>query len=42
MVLMKRMLDHLQFEQALKTFLLPPKQSNRGYEPEQLVTQFML
>lgn len=42
MVLMKRMLDHLQFEQALKTFQFPPKQSNRGYEPEQLVTQFML
>ena len=31
MVIMKRVLDHLQFEQALKTVQLPPKQSNRGY-----------
>jgi len=33
MALMKRMLDHLGFAEALKTIQLPPKQSNRGYEP---------
>ena len=42
MALMKRMLDHLGFAEALKAIQLPPKQSNRGYEPDQLVTQFML
>ena len=42
MALMKRMLDHLGFAEALKAIQLPPKQSNRGYEPDQLVTQFTL
>jgi hypothetical protein len=42
MALMKRMLDHLKFGEALKAIQLPPKKSNRGYEPEPLVTQFML
>lgn len=42
MALMKQMLDHLGFEQALATCGLPQPQSNRGYRPEQLLTQFML
>lgn len=42
MGLMKRMLDHLGFEAALRAASLPPPGSNRGYRPEQLITQFML
>ena len=42
MGLMKRMLDHLGFESALVAADLPPPGSNRGYRPEQLITQFML
>jgi hypothetical protein len=42
MALMKRMLDHLGFTPALKAAQLPPPGSNRGYAPEQLITQFML
>jgi hypothetical protein len=42
MGLMKRLLDHVGFEEALKQCGLPQPQSNRGYRPEQLVTQFML
>ena len=42
MGLMKRMLDHLEFEVALKVSGLPVPGSNRGYPPEQLITQFML
>ena len=42
MALMKQMLDHLGFDQALATCGLPQPQSNRGYRPEQLITQFML
>ncbi|MEQ1600970.1 MAG: hypothetical protein ABL885_04260 [Methylophilaceae bacterium] len=42
MGLMKRMLDHLGFESALSTSGLPQPGSNRGYRPEQLITQFML
>ena len=42
MGLMKRMLDHLGFEPALAAAGLPPPGSNRGYRPEQLITQFML
>lgn len=42
MALMKRMLDHLGFEPALKQAGLPAPGSNRGYGPEQLITQFML
>jgi hypothetical protein len=42
MALMKRMLDHLQFEQALAQAGLPEPGSNRGYAPTQLITQFML
>jgi hypothetical protein len=42
MALMKQMLDHLGFDQALATCGLPQPRSNRGYRPEQLITQFML
>ena len=42
MALMKQMLDHLGFEQALASCGLPQPRSNRGYRPEQLMTQFML
>jgi len=42
MALMKQMLDHLGFDQALATCGLPQQQSNRGYRPEQLITQFIL
>jgi hypothetical protein len=36
------MIDHQCFAEALKAIELPPKKSNRGYEPEQLVTQFSI
>lgn len=42
MGIMKRMLDHLGFEAALAKVGLPQPGSNRGYRPEQLITQFML
>lgn len=42
MAVMKRMLEHLHFEEALKACGLPQPGSNRGYRPEQLITQFML
>jgi hypothetical protein len=42
MAIMKRMLDHLGFDAALSAAGLPQPQSNRGYRPEQLITQFML
>ena len=42
MALMKRMLDHLQFEQALAQAGLPEPGSNRSYAPTQPITQFML
>lgn len=42
MALMKRMLDHLGFDTALKSAGLAQPGSNRGYRPEQLITQFML
>ena len=42
MGLMKRMLDHLHFDEALQKSDLPQPGSNRGYRPEQLITQFML
>ena len=40
--LLKRMLDHLGFDQALRACGLPQPGSNRGYKPEQLIVQFML
>ena len=42
MAIMKRMLDHLGFDAALTAAELPQPRSNRGYRPEQLMTQFML
>jgi hypothetical protein len=36
------MLDHIGWDGALKRAELPQPGSNRGYAPEQLVTQFML
>jgi hypothetical protein len=42
MGVMKRMLDHLGFDAALAAAGLPKPGSNRGYRPEQLITQFML
>ena len=42
MALMKRMLDHMEFDQALAGAGFPQPGSNRGYAPEQLITQFML
>jgi hypothetical protein len=42
MGLMKRLLDHLNFDSALKLAKLPQPRSNRGYAPEQLILQFML
>jgi len=42
MAIMKRMLDHLGFDAALTAAGLPQPKSNRGYRPEQLITQFLL
>lgn len=42
MGLMKRLLDRLGFDSALAAAQLPQPGSNRGYRPEQLITQFML
>jgi hypothetical protein len=36
------MIDHQCFAEALTAIELPLKKSNRGYEPEQLVTQFSI
>ncbi len=42
MALIKRMLDHIGFDRALASAGLPQPGSNRGYRPEQLITQMML
>ena len=42
MGLMKRLLDHLDCDTALRLAALPQPRSNRGYPPEQLIVQFML
>jgi len=42
MALMKRMLDRMGMDAALKDLELPQPGSNRGYAPEQLFMQFML
>lgn len=39
---MKRMLDHLGWGGAVAASGLPQPLSNRGYRPEQLITQFLL
>jgi hypothetical protein len=36
--LMKQMLDHLRFEEALTQSEIPAQRSYRGYSPNQLVT----
>ena len=41
MVLMKKMMSKMGFEQFLSQLELPQPGSNRGYSPEQLVQQFM-
>jgi len=40
--LLKRMLEHLRFDDALVASDLPQPRSNRGYRPEQLIVQFLL
>ena len=42
MGLMKRMLNHIGFDSALRASGLPLPGSNRGYAPEHLILQFML
>ena len=42
MSIMKRMLAHFGFDAALTAAGLPQPKSNRGYRPEQLMTQFIL
>jgi hypothetical protein len=42
MALIKRMLDHLDFQSVLSRCGLPAPGSNRAYPSEQLITQFML
>ena len=42
MALVKRMLDHIGFDQALSDAGLPQPGSNRGYRSEQLIMQMML
>ena len=42
LALLKRMLDQLGFTVALQNSGLPQPRSNRGYDPAQLMTQFML
>ena len=42
MAIMKRMLDYMGFDAALAASGLPKPGSNRGYAPEQLISQFML
>lgn len=40
-ILMKRMLDRMDFDSQLDKLPLPAQGSNRGYDPRQLVKQFM-
>jgi len=42
MVLMKRMLDRLAFEEVLKQSSLPTQGSNRGFDPVQLFINFIV
>jgi hypothetical protein len=42
MALIKRMLDHLDFQSVLSHCGLPAPGSNRAYPSEQLITQFIL
>lgn len=40
-VLMKKMLDRMDFDECLDRLPLPAQGSNRGYSPSQLIKQFM-
>jgi hypothetical protein len=42
MVLMKKMIDHLGFASILNSLPLPRPGSNRGYDPTQMMLQFMI
>jgi Transposase DDE domain group 1 len=42
LALFKRMLDSMEFQQAVAGWGLPAPRSNRGYEPLQLVEQFIV
>lgn len=42
LVLLKRMLDTMGFQNAVLTWNLPQPGSNRGYAPQQLVEQFIV
>ena len=42
LALIKRVLDSMQFRQAVAGWGLPPPHSNRGYEPMQLIEQFIV
>lgn len=42
MASMKRMLEYLEFDTGLKATGLSQPLRNRGYAPEQLITQLML
>lgn len=40
-LLLKKMVDKMRFDECLRTLSLPQQGSNRGYSPEQLIKQFM-
>ncbi|MEJ5302773.1 MAG: IS1380 family transposase, partial [Bacteroidales bacterium] len=42
MALLKQMLDRIDFESVLRNADLPAQGSNRGYSPEQLLTNFLV
>jgi hypothetical protein len=42
LALLKRMLDGMGFREALASWGLPTPGSNRGYEPAQLIEQFIV
>ena len=42
LALMRRMLQSIQFPEAARQWNLPQPGSNRGYEPVQIIEQFMV
>ena len=40
-VLVKKMLDRISFDEQLNKLRLPLQDFNRGYDPSQLIKQFM-
>ena len=42
LALLKKMLDKMSFEQLLEALPLPAPGSNRGYDPAQIITQFII